>query len=83
MTIYEIKKRLGTSSNYFDKATMQVFGQTLRDFKVKKINKIQYLVYAPSYWNGVLMGMSQQIYDVDANTLCDVPDSLKIKGEKR
>ena len=80
MTVYEIKERLGTSSHYFDRATLRFFNQTLRAFRVKKINKTQYLVYAPSYWNGVFMGISQQIYNADSNTLLDVPDNLKVNS---
>jgi len=78
MTIYEIKKRLGPATHYFDKAEMRFFKQSLRDFTVKKIAENKYHIYAPSYWDGRLMGISQRIYNADTNRLEDVPDNMKI-----
>lgn len=80
MTIYMIKKRLGNSTHYFDRDTMHFFNQTLKDFRVKQISDDKYLFYAPSYWDGKLMRISQQIYNADTNMLCDVPDSLKVNS---
>lgn len=31
-----------------------------------------------SYWDGKLMGISQQIYNAATNMLEDVPDNMKI-----
>jgi hypothetical protein len=73
MTIYEIKRRLARANPpcpYFSKNSMAWFGQTLKDFKVKKLNKAQrfalpiayrdftcYLLRADSY---ALAGMRQK-----------------------
>ena len=48
MTIYEIKDRTQeTSPKYFDRKTLKFFGQTLRDFSVRKQPDGRYLVTAP------------------------------------
>ena len=78
MTIYMIKQRLGTSTHYFDRATLKFFGQTLKDFRVKQIAKNKYHFSAPSYWNGKLMGISQQVYNASTNTLENVPAEYEI-----
>ncbi len=48
MTIYEIKRALERKgNNYFSRQNMRDFGQTMRDFKVKKLPDGRYLVTAP------------------------------------
>jgi hypothetical protein len=42
LTIYDIKYLLGASTHYFDRKTLQFFGQTLRDFKVTKLDDGRY-----------------------------------------
>ena len=78
MTIYMIKQRLGTGTHYFDKQTLKFFGQTLKDFRVQKIADNKYLFYASSYWNGKLMGISQQVYNASTNELENVPAEYEI-----
>jgi hypothetical protein len=54
MTIYEIKERTQkTAPYYFDKKTLQFFGQTMRSFKVSKQEDGRYKISAPmkSYWD--------------------------------
>lgn len=64
MTIYEIKEQTEKTAPYFfSKDTMSFFNQTLKSFKVKKLNETEYLIYANSYWNGRLMGKTMRIFD--------------------
>ena len=75
MTIYEIKEQTKkTAPHFFSKDTMKFFNQRLKDFKVKKLNETEYLIYAPTYWynncesieeiiNGRLMGYTMRIFN--------------------
>ena len=48
MTIYEIKRLIqSTSPHFFDRATLKFFGQTMRDFSVKKCADGRYRISAP------------------------------------
>ena len=48
MTIYEIKRRTQeTSPFFFDRLTLKFFGQTLKDFRVKKRKDGKYVLSAP------------------------------------
>jgi hypothetical protein len=52
-TIHEIKAAVeaGKSDNYlFTRDSMKFFGQTLRDFKVKRSPTGRIFIYARSYW---------------------------------
>ena len=50
MTIYEIKRLTSKTEPYFfSHKTMKFFGQTLKDFKVKKQSDGRYLILAPCY----------------------------------
>ena len=49
-TIHDIKyavEHSGRECHFFDRKTMQVFGQTVRDFKVVKSPTERFFVYAP------------------------------------
>jgi|TARA_R100000664_G_scaffold33185_1_gene49653 hypothetical protein len=49
MTIYEIKELTKETAPYFfSKDTMKFFGQTLKDFRVKKQDDGRYKITAPS-----------------------------------
>ena len=50
---------------------MKFFNQRLKDFKVKKLNETEYLIYAPSYWEDSrkLMGTTMRIFDTITNEL--------------
>jgi hypothetical protein len=81
MTIYEIKEQTKkTAPHFFSRETMKFFNQRLKDFKVKKLNETQYLIYAPSYWDSKLMGNTMRIYDTITKELKDAsfvdPDLL-------
>ena len=70
MTINEIKKRTQkTAPHFFSRDTMRFFNQKLRDFKVKKLNDTEYLVYADSYWFGNFMGVTIRVFDTTTNEL--------------
>ena len=83
MTIQEIKQRTKkTAPYYFSADTLNFFNQSLKDFKVKKLNDTEYLIYAPSYSygnaesitemiNGRFMGYSMRIFDTITNELKD------------
>lgn len=69
MTIYEIKRRTAITSPYFfSRDSMRFFRQKLRDFSVKKHGD-KYLISAPSYWNGKLMGYTQRLFNPITNEL--------------
>lgn len=44
-TIYDIK--YNTTGNFFDRGTLRFFGQTMKDFKVKKSPSDRLYIYAP------------------------------------
>ena len=72
MTIHEIKKRTQkTAPHFFSRYTMKFFNQTLKDFKVKKLNDNEFLIFAPSYWDGQLMGNTMRVFDTRTNELKD------------
>ena len=53
MTIYEIKQLTKETEPYFfDRDTMRFFGQTLKDFSVKKQDDGRYRIFAKSYSGG-------------------------------
>jgi hypothetical protein len=71
MTIYEIKRRTSeTAPHYFDKKTMQFFGQTMKSFKVHKCDDGRYQISAPMkcYW-GTDMGTSVRFFNPENNKL--------------
>ena len=68
MTINEIKKRTQkTAPHFFSRDTMRFFNQKLKDFKVKKLNDTEFLIYADSYWNGNFMGVTIRVFDTTTN----------------
>ena len=71
MTIYQIKELTQeTAPYYFDKKTLDFFGQTMRSFKVSKQEDGRYKISAPmkSYW-GTPMGESVRYFNPANNTL--------------
>ena len=75
MNIYEIKYRVAhTGTHYFDRDSMKFFGQTLRDYRVKKLSDTEWLFYAPMYArndNGSrrCMGTSIRVFDATTNSI--------------
>jgi len=83
ITIYDIKNSLNESSHFFDRDTMKFFGQTIKDFKVKKSPLGRIFIYAPSYWDGKLMGFTfsefidNKLQNIPLNTLIDIEEFIK------
>tara|TARA_R110000868_G_scaffold91696_1_gene254137 strand:+ start:197 stop:397 length:201 start_codon:yes stop_codon:yes gene_type:complete len=48
MTIYQIKQNVQNAPYFFDTKTMKFFGQTLKSFKVVKLDNGNFYVYAPT-----------------------------------
>ena len=70
MTIYEIKSRTSKTSPYFfDRKSMKFFGQTMKSFKVVKQSDGRYLITAPSYMDGRLMGETKRYFNPVNNEL--------------
>ena len=73
MTIYEIKQRTAkTSPHFFGRDTLKFFGQRMKDFRVTKHDGGKYLISAPSYWDGKLMGYTQRLFNPNTNELEDI-----------
>jgi len=71
MTIYEIKRLTSeTAPHYFDKKTLEFFGQTMRCFKVEKCEDGRYQISAPmrSYY-GTPLGTSVRFFNPENNKL--------------
>ena len=70
MNIYEIKRRISkTDSTFFSRDIMKFFGQTLKDFRVKKLRDGNYFFCAPYRKNGVVKEILTYVYMVDKNAV--------------
>lgn len=59
MDIYEIKRETAkTEPHFFSRDTMRFFGQTLKDFHVKKLSDNRFYIYAESEH-----GKTERIYN--------------------
>ena len=47
MKIYKIKQNLEIAPYFFDTKTLKCFGQTLKSFKVVKLDNGNFYIYAP------------------------------------
>jgi hypothetical protein len=47
MTIYQIKNRLENAPYFFDRKTLKFFNQTLKSFKVRKLENGNFYIFAP------------------------------------
>ena len=75
-TIYDIKYDTQEKSPYFfSRDTLKFFGQTMKSFKVVQSPTGRIFIYAPSYWDGRLMGYTFREY-VDHNLL--LPDRIDL-----
>lgn len=83
VTVKQVANAVKDTSNYFDKGSMAFFNQKLSDFKIESIDGGKYFLYAPSYWDGELMGFSCIIYNSNENILesVNVDDSEKSSPE--
>tara|TARA_Y100001973_G_C5182886_1_gene325977 strand:+ start:82 stop:339 length:258 start_codon:yes stop_codon:yes gene_type:complete len=73
MTIYDIKRMSEDKAPYFfDRKSMKFFGQTLKDFSVKKLNEERYYISAPMRdSNGHQVGITKRVFDVRTRELLD------------
>lgn len=70
MTIYDIKRLTANTAPYFfNRKSMRFFNQTLKDFKIYKQKDGKYLITAPSYWDGRLMGHTKRLFNPVTNEL--------------
>lgn len=71
MTIYEIKRMVQQNEPfYFSSKTMKSFGQTLKDFKVKKMADGRYFISAPIKMRGKNTGyFSERFFNPNTNKL--------------
>ena len=70
MTIYEIKRRTEeTAPEFFTRETMKFFGQTLKDYKVYKVDNENYLITAPMRMRGKVIGQTRRLFNTDTNKL--------------
>ena len=77
MTIYEIKELTKETSPYFfDKKTMQFFGQTLKDFKVYKQKDGKYLIIAESGGNWEYKHYTKRLFNPITNELEQLPKEV-------
>jgi hypothetical protein len=79
MTIHEIKARTKeTSPEFFNRKTMKSLNQTMNSFKVKKLNKYEYLIKAKrisiNAYTGERKeeGYTKRIFDTRNNKLKNV-----------
>lgn len=68
MTIYEIKRRVTNAPHFFDRDSLQFFGQTLKDFKVQKREDGRFNVSAPIFFEGKRSGETSRIFNPITNT---------------
>jgi len=70
MTIYEIKYRTqGNQPYFFTRDSMKFFGQTLKDFKVRKQPDGKYLIFAPMRMGGRIIGETKRLFNPTTNNL--------------
>lgn len=70
MTIYEIKRRTEeTAPEFFTRQTLKFFGQTLKDFRVYKVDSKNYLITAPMRMRGKVIGHTRRLFNTDTNKL--------------
>ena len=63
MNISEIERlTFKTNPYFFSRGTLKFFGQTKRSFKVRQSPTGRVFIYAPSYWDGKLMGYTFREY---------------------
>jgi hypothetical protein len=51
LSIYEIKNRVTNAPYFFTRQSMKFFNQTLKDFKVIKLENGNFYLFAPMYNN--------------------------------
>lgn len=63
LTIYDIKYRVENAPYFFDRKTMKFFNQTLKDFRVYKLDNNTYKITAPMKDSrGKIMGETKRTF---------------------
>lgn len=70
MTIHDIKRLSQTDSpHFFDRATLRFFGQTMKDFRVKRQYDGRYRISAPIRHDGQIIGETVRYFNSATGTL--------------
>jgi hypothetical protein len=86
MDIKEIKKRIAGTSHFFDKETMEFFGQKLSDFEVYLFmfnGEECYRITAPIIHQGNVIGQTDRVYQPSTNKLIPTPKDNGITKPRR
>jgi hypothetical protein len=68
MTIYEIKNRVINAPYFFNTKSMKFFNQTLKSFKVNKLNDGNFILFAPmKNHSGKNMGETVRTFNPTTN----------------
>ena len=68
MTIYDIKYRVENAPYFFTRKSMKFFNQTLKDFRVYKLNDNKYQLIAPMKdYKGSLIGYTKRVFNANNN----------------
>ena len=74
MTISEIKYRTMKKSPYFfTRDTLKFFGQTMKDFKIKKQKDGKFLISAPARLEGKIVHYTERLFNPVTNDLEFLP----------
>jgi hypothetical protein len=86
-TIYDIKHDVQDNEPYFfDRKSMRVFGQTMKDFKVRRSPAGRIFIYAPMFLNGKPLGVytvreykdRRLVYVHGLDTLADITEYIQV-----
>lgn len=65
LTIYDIKRMTSeTESFFFTRKTLKFFGQTMKSFKVYKIDEENYLITAPVYHRDMVVSQTRENFNI-------------------
>jgi len=65
LTIYDIKRMTSeTESYFFAKKTLKFFGQTMKSFKVYKIDEENYLITAPIKRRDMVVSQTRENFNI-------------------
>lgn len=68
MTIYDIKRNVINAPYFFNRKSMKFFNQTLKDFKVYKLENNKFRLVAPIKDNkGQNFGKTERIFNANTN----------------
>lgn len=79
MDIYEIKRRTQETSPYFfSKETLKFFGQTMKDFRVAKLNDGRFYISAKcKAFDGTMTDKTERIFNPVSNELEEYTEEIK------